>query len=199
MAGAVVHDPVDGLGRPVGLDAHHLLHEPSERLDPGGLLDAVKQVGVVHVPGREVGGPRPLVLEGAGVEVQDPAGLLSKRRIAGKDPGAGGPNPNGGGGGPAGGGGGGGGAATSCQIRQFQNSGVFFQTPTAFDTSIQLAGCANSTWTISYFNTFNDTTDFAASGAVAGCFQRAWTGTRSNPRSTSRDPGAGVPASPRPG
>jgi hypothetical protein len=76
---------------------------------------------------------------------------------------SGGPNPNGG---AAAGGGGGGGAATSCQIRQFQNAGVFFQTTTAFDTSMQLAGCANSTWTISYFNTFNGTTDFAAGGAV---------------------------------
>jgi hypothetical protein len=78
---------------------------------------------------------------------------------------SGGPNPNGGGANGGGGGGGGGGAAT-CQIRQLSNSGVFFQTATAFDTGIQLAGCANSTYTISYVNAVSGTTDFVASGAV---------------------------------
>jgi hypothetical protein len=55
VAGAVVDDPVDGAGRGVGLAAHHLGDEASERLDPGFLLDAVEQVGVVDIPGGEVG------------------------------------------------------------------------------------------------------------------------------------------------
>jgi hypothetical protein len=75
---------------------------------------------------------------------------------------SGGPNPGGGGAN----GGGGGGNAASCQIRQLSNSGVFFQTTTAFDTGIQLAGCANSTYTVTYVNAVSGTTDFVASGAV---------------------------------
>ena len=64
MAGAVVHDPVDGPGRAVGLDCHDLVNEPAERDDPGRLLDPIKQVGVVHVPRSEVGQrPAAFVLE----------------------------------------------------------------------------------------------------------------------------------------
>ena len=39
----------------VGLAAHHLVDEPSERLDPGLLFDTVEESGVVDVPGGEVG------------------------------------------------------------------------------------------------------------------------------------------------
>jgi len=34
VAGAVVHDPVDRAGRPVGLNLHDLVHEPAEGEDP---------------------------------------------------------------------------------------------------------------------------------------------------------------------
>ena len=55
MRAAVVDDPEHAPGRRVGLGGHDLLDEPPERLDPGLGLDAVEQVGVVDVPGGEVG------------------------------------------------------------------------------------------------------------------------------------------------
>jgi hypothetical protein len=50
VAGAVIHDPIHAAGGAVRLDGHDLVHEPVKRDDPGRLLDAIKQVGVVHVP-----------------------------------------------------------------------------------------------------------------------------------------------------
>jgi hypothetical protein len=86
---------------------------------------------------------------------------------------SGGPNPAGGGagggGGAAGGGGGGGGgggAAASCQIRQFQNVGFRLVTGDDFVTSIQLAGCANDSYSLTYVNNVSGTTDSATSGVV---------------------------------
>ena len=52
---AVVDDPEHPPGRAVGLDGHDLLDEAAERDDPGRLLDAIKQTGVMHVPCGEVG------------------------------------------------------------------------------------------------------------------------------------------------
>jgi hypothetical protein len=55
VARAVVDDPEDGAGRAVGLDVHHLLDKPPERLDPCFRLDPVKQLGVVDIPAGQVG------------------------------------------------------------------------------------------------------------------------------------------------
>ena len=55
MRGAVVDDPEDRAGRGVGLAGHDLLDEAAERLDPGLGLAAVEEVGVVDVPGGQVG------------------------------------------------------------------------------------------------------------------------------------------------
>jgi hypothetical protein len=64
VRGAVVNDPVDSPGRRVRRCGHDLLDEPAERFDPGLVLDAVKQVGVVNVPRGQVRQrPAALVLE----------------------------------------------------------------------------------------------------------------------------------------
>jgi hypothetical protein len=52
---AVVDDPEHAAGGRVGLCGHDLFDQAPERLDPGLGLDAVKQVGVVDVPGGQVG------------------------------------------------------------------------------------------------------------------------------------------------
>jgi len=77
---AVVDDPVDSARRCVGLCGHDLLDEPAERLDPGRGLDAVKQVGVVDVPGGQVG-QRPVAVV---LELEPPRAAPSgrERRVA---------------------------------------------------------------------------------------------------------------------
>ena len=64
MAGAVVDDPVDGARGAVWLDGQALINEPAERDDPGGLLDAVKQLGVVIGADDGLVRAQPLALEG---------------------------------------------------------------------------------------------------------------------------------------
>jgi hypothetical protein len=51
---AVVDDPEHAPRRSVGLAGHDLLDQPPERLDPRPGLEAVKQAGVVDVPGGQV-------------------------------------------------------------------------------------------------------------------------------------------------
>jgi hypothetical protein len=57
VAGAVVDDPEDALGRRVGLGGHDVLDDPADRLDPGLGLAAAEQAapGVVDVERGEVG------------------------------------------------------------------------------------------------------------------------------------------------
>src|SRR6185369_11770949 len=55
VGGAVVDHPEHPAGRGVGLAGHHLLDEPVERLDAGGVFAAAEHLGAVHVPSRQVG------------------------------------------------------------------------------------------------------------------------------------------------
>jgi len=55
VRGAVVDHPEHTLGRSVGLGSHHLFDQAAEGLDPGLLLDSAEEVGVVDVPGGQVG------------------------------------------------------------------------------------------------------------------------------------------------
>ena len=70
-------------------------------------------------------------------------------------------------GGPGGGGGaGGGGTAASCQIKQLSSTPVLALTLAAIDSTYSLAGCAATTWKLTYVNTASATTDFTAGAAV---------------------------------
>src|SRR5215207_7688127 len=55
MRGAVVHHPEDPIRRGVGLHAHHLLYQPTERLDAVLRLAAPEELRSMHVPGGQVG------------------------------------------------------------------------------------------------------------------------------------------------
>jgi hypothetical protein len=55
VGAAVVDHPEHPLGGGVGLTGHDLVHQPIERLDPGGGLAAAEQVGMVDVPGGQIG------------------------------------------------------------------------------------------------------------------------------------------------
>jgi hypothetical protein len=81
------------------------------------------------------------------------------------------------GGGGAGGAGGAGGGAAACQIKQFQSTGFRLVTGDDFVTAIQLQGCANSTYTLTYVNNVSGTTDSATSGIVgaAGSLSTSFT------------------------
>ncbi len=51
LQAAVLEEPERRPGRRVRLPDHHLLDQAPERLDPGLILDAVEETGVVDVPG----------------------------------------------------------------------------------------------------------------------------------------------------
>src|SRR5215204_4998624 len=55
MRGTVVHHPEDPIRRGVGLHAHHLIYQPTERLDPVFRFAAAKESGAVDIPGGQVG------------------------------------------------------------------------------------------------------------------------------------------------
>jgi len=64
VRGPVVDDPEHPVGRGIGLLPHHFLHQAAEGLDPGLLLDPAEEIGVVDVPGGEIGqGAAAAVLE----------------------------------------------------------------------------------------------------------------------------------------
>ncbi len=63
MRRPVVDDPEHPLRRGVGLARHHLLDEPAERDDAGGVLAAAEHLGPVHVVGGQVRQrPAPFIL-----------------------------------------------------------------------------------------------------------------------------------------
>ena len=54
-ARTVVHDPEHPVHRRVGFLAHHLLHQPHEPIDAGGVLAPAVDAAAVHVVGGQVG------------------------------------------------------------------------------------------------------------------------------------------------
>jgi hypothetical protein len=75
MRGAIVHNPEDPPGSLVGSLGHYLAHQPIEGCDPGLVLAAAEQSGVVNIEGREIG-PRTR----AAVLMLDPSGPRGSRR-----------------------------------------------------------------------------------------------------------------------
>src|SRR5215207_7929548 len=55
MRGAIVHHPEDPIRRGVGLHAHHLIYQPTERLDAVLRLAAPEELRSMHVPSGQVG------------------------------------------------------------------------------------------------------------------------------------------------
>ena len=55
VRGSVVHDPEHPVRAGVRLGGHHLLGQPGERRDPGGVLAPAGDLSAVDVPGGQVG------------------------------------------------------------------------------------------------------------------------------------------------
>src|SRR5438067_7065391 len=54
VRGAVVDDPEDTAGRPVGLGSHDLLDQPAERVNPGLLLTPTRDAAAPNIPSGQV-------------------------------------------------------------------------------------------------------------------------------------------------